>query len=77
MKCEYCERLRSNDDDPTALCMRHLGIQEGWKCASCGSPWIYLIADGSHYDDGEERRLCKPCTKMLINAKGLNKDVDE
>lgn len=70
MICENCQRLKAHGE--TFACMRCRAREEGWKCQSCGSPWVYLQADGSHYEDGKDRFLCKPCTYTLIAEKGLD-----
>lgn len=80
MTCDRCERVKAIELESTGQVVDYQCLQceakaNGWKCSSCGSPWIYTRVHGSHYDDGESRLLCRPCTYTLINAKGLDHDL--
>ena len=63
MICETCQALKERGED--FPCTRCNARKQGWKCSTCGSTWVYITADGSHFD-GEPRHLCKPCCYAFI-----------
>lgn len=69
-QCDNCSNMRRPVGLTGGLCETCRLQQRGWKCDSCGSPWVYLLVS-------QPPTWCKPCAYAMLEREGYFDDVDK